>query len=161
MMMWIGAAAAVGAQAPAKKTEEKPPLKLEVSADKTRVCLDEGSIYLTARITNVSGERMVIDPDGVWSRVTFLAPEPSDRTYTNSSKAWFEGKKPRSRALHPGRSYKDSAHQILSNQFFTAAGVYRVKVVYGPYAVGGERPGVYLGPVESNELSLQVVDCKK
>ena len=160
MVMWLGATAGVCAQQPAK-AEEPKPLKLELSANKTRVCLDEGSIYLTARITNVSRERVTIDPDGVWSRVTFFAPEPSDRTYVSTSKAWFEGRKPRSRALNPGRNYKDSAHHILSNQFFTAPGNYRVKLTYGPYAVGVERPGVYLGPVESNELALQVVDCKK
>lgn len=160
VVMWACVAAHAWAQAPAKSAEAKP-LRVEVTAEKTRVCLDEGSIYLTVRVTNVSRERVVIDPDGVWSRVTFFAPAPSDRSYTNESKAWFEGKKPRTRDLNPGRSFRDSAYQILSNQFFTIPGTYRLKVIYGPYALGSERPGVYLGPVESNELSLQVVDCKK
>lgn len=165
-----------GQDAPQK--EEKPPLSYSISADKLRLCMDEEPyVRLTARLTNNSPQRVVFDPGGLWYQVTFTAATkpaaaappvpgsaPAERTMSTTARKWIPSPNQphRTRTLNPGRTYRDTAYQLLLAEFFDRPGIYRMKLTYGPYTVGGKpAPGVYQGPVDSNELILTLVDCKK
>jgi hypothetical protein len=150
----------------ADETEERsqPPLILELRTSHPVQCVGSW-LDLQAELKNVSDAPILVDPVGLWYRVSVTTFRSSDTGGGGASKTFVGDHGPDGNAkfivLTPGEVYTASRRFSLKEGFFSKAGVYNLTVAYGQFQRSHEGAELFVGTIQSNEVEFQLVSCNK
>lgn len=102
------------------------PLSLKISA----VRISHDSVYLKAKLTNISDENIVIDELSIWYR---QHSRSGDETFTKLGEPG-QGYKGRYRILPPKKSFVSTKAIDLNDDFFRSGQKYAMSISYGQFS---------------------------
>jgi hypothetical protein len=130
-----------------EKQSENDIFSLQLSTSSSKLCLGATTLPLTLEVKNISSKVVKAETTALWQDITIIltSTEPGREKRIKVSPV------PESErqyvTLEQGRSYWDTVKYPLEDDWFRSVGSFIVQVSYSG--------------ADSNELSFEIVECKK
>jgi hypothetical protein len=158
---------ATGGKSSARTQITTGSLTIKLEAENQSLC--RGSqLSVSAKITNTGAESLAIDPQLLWSCLSFTASSRGKsgragiRTRTEIGDPDPSQDEPDYLVLRPGETFRETKSLSLKDDFFQMPGKYLMQLTYRQFreaAVNGV--SVFVGTVPSNEIKFEVIACGK